>query len=275
MSIRILLTGNAGFVGHHVYKALRDDYQIVSLEKQNSFSYWIEELKHKARYNYDVVLHIGAISNNQYTGNDIYLWNTVATKLLAEHAHTVTGAKPYFIYFSSTIVKATENDLANRTNYGWSKWMAEDYLRAVYLNNQSTDYCILCPTVMWGDERWKPGSKSIPYQLATHTLEYLLKDYSRDYIHVNDVVNAIEHCIVNKPTGKYDLRSGKTISNKEIAEYTSWKGYQMIDDPYQMGYNQITRHVTLTDKRLPGWEPSTELSVALRELERQYQAKEY
>ena len=276
--MKILITGNGGLVGHAAYKRFRAEHQVLCLEKNGSFADWIYDLKYKTSwaFNYDVVLHLGAISANQYPGADIFLWNSVATKLLAEHVRNPNGTIPYFIFFSSTIVKATEKDLSNRTNYGWSKWMAENYLREVYRDRGSADYCILCPTVIWGEgERWKYAGKSIPYQLATHTLEYLLKDYSRDYIHVDDVIDAIEHCIENRVVGKYELSSGKTISNKEIAEYTDWKGYQFIDDPLQMGYNQITRHVKSCDQRLPDWEPSTKLSVALRKLEREYQNKEY
>ena len=275
--MRILITGHDGFVGGAAYKRLRADHQILCLDRDGSFADWISGLKYKTSwaFNYDVVLHIGGISANQYPGSDIFLWNAVATKLLAEHVHTPNGTIPYFVYFSSAIVKATENDLANRTNYGWSKWMAENYLREVYKERGSDDYCILCPTVIWGDERWKSAAKSIPYQLATHTLGYLLKDYSRDYIHVDDVMSAIEHCIEHRVTGKYELSSGKTISNKEISGYTSWRGYQMIDDSLQMGYNQITRHVTSRGERLPNWESSTKLSVALRQLEHECQNKEY
>ena len=276
--MRILITGHEGFVGSHAYKSLRQSHQVLCLDRADTFKEWIDMMHYKTSYafDYDVVIHAGAISDNQYKDADIFLWNALATKMLAERVRHLDGTMPYFIYLSSSIVRATETNLADRTFYGWTKYMGEDYVKQVYKDNGSDDYCILCPSVIWGyEDGYLKSSTSIPFRLATHTLEYLIKDYSRDYIHVDDAVNAIHHCIANRVRGKYDVRSGITTSNKEIADYSSWKGYQMIDDPLQMGYNQITRHVKFGNEILPGWEPTMKLSSGIRELERKYHQEEY
>ena len=121
--MRILITGHEGFVGSHAYKALRQDHQVLVFDKDTSFAKWIDMMNYKTSYafDYDVIIHTGAISDNQYNGGDIFLWNALATKLLAEQVRRVDGTMPYFIYFSSAAIRATENNLADRTFYSWSK----------------------------------------------------------------------------------------------------------------------------------------------------------
>ena len=93
------------------------------MDKAISFDKWVDIMYYKTSYpfDYDVVLHIGAISHNQYKGADIFLWNALATKMLAKRVRHPDGTMPCFIYFSSAIVKVTENDLSDRMYYGWSK----------------------------------------------------------------------------------------------------------------------------------------------------------
>lgn len=273
--MRILVTGYKGLVGSHVYKSLRSDHEVLGLEKHETLSKWIEQLKFRTSWNfvYDAIVHIGAISSNQYQDADIFMWNALATKLLAERVTKPDRRIPYFIYFSSSIVRATEKQLDDRTFYGWSKYMGEHYVMDTYERCDSKNWCILCPTVIWGDEKGFPGQKSIPYRLANHTLEYLLEDYSRDYVHVDDVVSAVRYCLEHRVNGTYDLRSGKDTSNQEIATYSDWKGYQMIDDPSEMGYNQVTRHVKPNNPTLPGWGAEVDLAEAIQQLEREYQKR--
>ena len=176
--MKILLTGNKGFVGSHVQTALEaDGHEIVGLEVKRTFREWYDELYTVMDTPIDAVIHLGAISNNQCQDPDIYLWNSYATFLLAQRVRRkMNSMSPMpFVFFSTFLVGSTMNDWESRTPYAWSKAQAENFVR-VYLPHAT----ILRPAVMWGSEDQKASSNgSVPWRLASHNLDYLFTDWQR------------------------------------------------------------------------------------------------
>lgn len=217
--MRTLLTGNKGFVGSHVQRALEaDGNEVVGLEASPTFREWYDEMNTVMDTPIDAVIHLGAISNNQYNKPDIFLWNTYATQRLTERIK----ARQTFVFFSSFLVGSTVHDWDERTPYAWSKAMSEDYIAKL------TPYAtILRPCVMWGNEHKKAGSNgSVPWRLASHSLEYLYRNWQRKYVHVSDVVEAVQLCLNNRPQGTFDLAPDRFWTNEALAELIEWKGYQ-------------------------------------------------
>ena len=135
--------------------------------------------------------------------NDIYLWNSYATFLLAQRVrqkmHSMSPMP--FIFFSSFSVGSTMDNWEARTPYAWSKAQAENFVR-VYLPHAT----ILRPGVMWGDEQHKrPAERSVPYRLASHDLRHLFRNGARHYVHVSDIAAAVKLCLENRPKGTFDL----------------------------------------------------------------------
>ena len=65
---------------------------------------------------------------------------------------------------------------------------------------------ILRPGVMWGNEaRKNPRYRSVPYRLAAHELEFLLRNWGRNYVHVDDVAEAVKGCLKYKHKGTYSM----------------------------------------------------------------------
>ena len=279
--MRILLTGDKGFVGVHIRKELEVTHEVVGLEATEQFQDWYDNMNTAMDSNIDAVIHVGAISNNQCQDPDIYLWNSYATYLLAQRARqksvsrlgmdsSVPGGSDMctipFILFSSFLVGSTMDDWSTRTPYTWSKVQAEDFVRDCLPHAT-----ILRPCVMWGDEAKKVSTNgTVPYRLASHDLEYMFQNWVRKYVHVSDVVEAVKLCLYNRPQGTFDLAPDRAWTNQELAELVEWKDYQWIDNPQAVGLRHISSHVNRDELPiLPGWEPKVLMEEELPRLERE------
>lgn len=268
--MRILVTGHNGFVGRHVYNAFNKTDEVICLEACDTFHEWIDKMHGITSEPFDVVLHIGALSDNQSDRPDIFLWNALGTQLLAESVLAVNV--PYFVFFSSSVVRGTSGaELKNRTNYGWSKLMGENFLIESYRKIDSDEFCILCPGVMWGDEGGSPGRRSVPYRLATHTLTGMFRGWVRDYVHVDDVVKALKVCVKRRNVGIYDLMTGIDTVNEDLAKMVDWDGFEWLDDPRAHGFKQFSEHISSCNERVPFWEPSVRIGEKLRRFEAYYE----
>ena len=267
--MRILITGDRGFVGSHICTALEaDGHEIVGLEATPTFREWYDEMYEVMEQDIDAVIHIGAISNNQSKDPDIYLWNSYATFLLAQRVrqkmHSMSPIP--FIFFSSFLVGSTMADWSTRTPYSWSKAQAENFVR-VYLPHAT----ILRPAVMWGNEQNKQAHQgSVPWRLAAHNLEYLLRNWNRKYVHIADVIAAVKLCLENRPKGTFDLAPDYFWSNEELAKLVEWKGYEWADNPLNVGFNYISSHESRDELPTPpGWAPKVLMEEELPRLERE------
>ena len=94
--MRILITGHKGFIGREILKSYESDgcHVIYTLESNDDFSRWLkwdldkalnpmDNSVHLGPVPLDLIIHAGALNNNQYTGSDIYLWNSDATYFIA------------------------------------------------------------------------------------------------------------------------------------------------------------------------------------------------
>ena len=266
--LRILLTGNEGFVGNHLQTALEQENEIVGLEAKPSFREWYNEMYEVMDTPIDAVIHVGAIAENQSQRDDIYLWNSYATFLLAQRVrqkmHSMSPIP--FIFFSTYLVESTMDDWEARSPYTWSKAQAENFIQ-VYLPHAA----ILRPGTMWGkEERKRPENRSVPYRLATHQLPYLLKGYGRNYVHVDDVVEAVANCLKYRHKGTFSVMHPYVWMNEDIATLVEWKGYEWTENPGAVGLNHVNSHVKKrVSPPVPGWEPKVLMEEELPRLERE------
>ena len=227
----MILTGHNGYVGRHLLPMLARSHVVhgfdvspgdhvtdthTSLEQEES-----DREKYFARFNTlrhrddaDVVIHVGGIADSAAERSDIYFWNTATTQ------EWVNWLKPnqLFIYFSSCMADVPF------THYGWSKRLAEGYIRASNIN-----HVILRPfNIYGGDEAL--NRLSVPRRIADRSLKMVFNDIVRDYIHVEDVCGAVIR-ILNSYEGSgrksikkvYDVGTGVGRKPSEIADAVGWK----------------------------------------------------
>ena len=271
--MRILITGNEGFVGNHIQKALEQENEIVGLEAKPTFREWYNEMYEIMDTPIDAVIHLGAISENQSQRTDIYLWNSYATFLLAQRVRQKFVTRPGmqnmssipFIFFSSYLVESTMDDWEARSPYTWSKVQAETFVQ-VYLPHAT----ILRPGVMWGNEaRKNPRYRSVPYRLAGHELEFLLRNWGRNYVHVDDVAEAVKGCLKYTHKGTYSMMGDRVWLNEDLAPFVEWKGYEWTDNPNDLNLSYVNSHVKKrVSPSVPGWKPQVLMEKELPKLEK-------
>ena len=271
--MKILLTGDKGFVGRNIGAALRaDGHTVIGIEAEPQFSEWHGKFYRSKRYyvalrDIDAVVHAGAISSNQHTDPDIFIWNSYASLVLAKYVRERYGQIP-FVFFSSFQVSASDKDWSQRSWYAWSKVFAEDCIREVLPNAT-----MLRPGVMWGDEQHKTVGRSVPYQLATHQLTHLYSNWGRDYVYISDAVEAVKIGIYDAPAGTFNL-NGEYWCNEDLAMLTDWKDYQLVGNP-QAELGVAFNHSEYTGQgdglpALPGWEVKSDLRVEFGRIEELY-----
>ena len=244
----ILLTGHEGFVGSHLKKAIRPE---VCLDKTEPFRNWSHQLSRIiGEHKLHTIIHCGAISANQYKDLDIFDWNTYATKIIADICR---DQKLHLIYFSSITAEQP------RTLYGHSKKAAELLIGATDL-----DACILRPLNIYGDgENIRPESnRSLAYRLADHELK-VLWDTERDYIHVSDVVSAVQHALKHRSCGIFHLGTGEVTPSAILADAVKYNGYTCEDRPPYIEFG----HAADPKKFLPSWEPTVDVRDEIKSLE--------
>ena len=271
---RILVTGDRGFVGSQIRAALESAYEVVGLEAWGRFRDWYDEMYDVMDTPIDAVIHVGGIAESQHQRDDIYLWNSYATFLLAQRVrqkmHSMSPMP--FIFFSSFSVGSTMDSWEMRTPYTWSKAQAENFVR-VYLPHAT----ILRAGVMWGDEKNKrPAERSVPYRLASHDLKHLFKNRAWNYVHVSDVVVAVKRCLENRPKGTFDLIT-EYVTNERAATFVAWKGYEWLDDSVRTGIENCVGDLRngeedSTTPMPPGWAPKVLMTLELPRLERELNA---
>ena len=263
--MKVLLTGDKGFVGSHIRVGLENSHDVVGLDVAGSFTEWINDMNSVLGRDIEAVVHCGAISNNQCDDPDIYLWNAYGTYLLAKTVRTINANIP-FIFFSSFVVSATESEPESRTPYGWTKAVAEDLVQEIL-----PDATIIRPGVMWGKEvNKKAHVGSVPWRLASHNIEFLIRGWKRRYVHVDDVVEAIKNCLNNRPRGIFEISSDKFYTNEELAGFVQWEDYQWIDKASEGGFKFVSHHDKIGGLNLlPGWSPQVRLETELPRLEKE------
>lgn len=265
--MKILVTGNEGFAGSHIQKALELEHEVVGLDVRGTFEQWCEDMYAIMNTDIDAVVHAGAISNNQTEDWQIFLWNSYATDLLAERAKRhLRGYKHFpFILFSTLLVEETESNWNERSPYTWSKVQAERFV-----HNHLPHCTVLRPCVIWGDERIKQSSNgSVPFRLANHSLEYLFTKWRRRYVHVTDVVQAVKKCIDYEHKGTYSVTTNIFWENTDLAKLIDWDGYEWVEDPKSVGFKHLLYHKeSLKAPPVPDWEPKIHIKRGLPVLEK-------
>lgn len=221
---KILITGNSGYIGSHLTKLLSSDYEVYGLDKNlpqlapPTFYHCDINRQFALDEEFDCVVHLAALVNvgeSERMPIQYYITNINGTM------NVVNKIKTKNFVFAST--GAAEGCASA---YGISKRAAEDVVREYYTLHKPTPYTIFRFYNVIGSDGFAPTNPDgLMYNLmkARETGKFTIfgNDYEdtkdgtcvRDYVHVNEICDAIKQAI-EKPSNQIECLGhgvGKTV----------------------------------------------------------------
>ena len=196
--MNILLTGHKGFIGNRLLQYLQSkDHTIIAIDKLTGHDILSCDFPH----NIETVIHLAGLSGvRDSLNNPTDYWKT-----------NVIGSQRIFDFYKTKRVIYASSSTAYepwRNPYAMSKYSMEQLEHPNSLGMRFT--------TVYG-----PGAREtmlIP-KILKNDIEYLNVNHTRDFIHVDDVISAIDIVLQNDVRGVIDV--GTNISNKliDIADY--------------------------------------------------------
>ena len=196
--MNILLTGHKGFIGNRLLQYLQSkDHTIIAIDKLTGHDIISCDFPH----NIETVIHLAGLSGVRDSLNrPTEYWKT-----------NVIGSQRIFDFYKTKRVIYASSSTAYepwRNPYAMSKYGMEQLEHSNSLGMRFT--------TVYG-----PGAREtmlIP-KILKNDIDYLNVNHTRDFIHVDDVISAIDIVLQNDVRGVIDV--GTSISNKliDIADY--------------------------------------------------------
>ena len=227
----IAITGHSGVIGSEFVKEFNKNQfykcKIDITNKKKVFE-WIKAT------NFDIFIHFAAIVPvNQVTSNKekSYKVNFIGTKNIVDAILKYKRNKDIWFFFASTshvykteikLKKLKETSIKVPFNYyGKLKYKAEKYVIKKLKKNR-INYCI---GRIFSFTHYKQKKSyfvpSVFDKLLSKKKNIIFKNVNiyRDFIHLEDLLNAIRILFKNKAVGEFNIGSGKKVNLIEIINY--------------------------------------------------------
>lgn len=194
--MKIMLTGHRGFIGQHLLERLSKNNQVIGFDLQDGHNLMTIDLPEE----FDMIIHLAGKSGVRESMNDpAGYWrnNVEVTKRLLERYPNTR----MLIASSSSVYEPHLNP------YAASKYIVEE-AAACYPNT----LCMRFHTV-YSDN---PRKGMFLQKFIDGELEYVTTHY-RDFIHIEDLCDAIQLCMKSKYTGEIDIGTGHPIKVHDFA----------------------------------------------------------
>lgn len=226
---KVLITGCSGYIGSHLNKMLRKDYLVHGLDivepifNMDRFYNFDINRHFNIDEEYDAVIHLAALVNvgeSEKIPIMYYITNINGTMNVLNKIKTKN-----FIFASTGAAESC------KSAYGVSKRAAEDVVKEYCTMRSQVPYTTFRFYNVIGTDGFKPTNPDgLMFNLikAMETKEFNIygKDYSeswdgtavRDYVHVNEICEALKTAI-EKPSNNIEcLGHGKGYTVQEIVE---------------------------------------------------------
>lgn len=234
--MNILITGHKGFVGGYFLRKYAD-HNILGVDIKDGND--ARDFFKQDNSSFDLVIHLAAIVGGRQTIENSPISVAVDLSIDAEFFGWCLRSKPkHIIYFSSSAAYPIEyqyrdsgillrEDMIDLDNikspdltYGWAKLTGE-YL-AKFISNEGINTTIFRPFSGYGTDQ------DLSYPFPSFIQRGLLRKdpfeiwgdgcQVRDFIHMEDVVNAVDECVQNRIYGTYNLGYGRPTSFNELCD---------------------------------------------------------
>lgn len=275
----ILVTGNAGFIGKVLCKKLTTDgHTIFGMDYLSGYDITnMDTFKNVKKA--DIIIHLAAksfVPDSFNNPGSFYKTNILGTLNVLETAR-ITKAK--VIFFSSYIygnpqnLPVTETHSINPHNpYAQSKYIGEELCRG-YFRDFGVPVTVFRPFNIYGNGQNENFLiPTILKQIKSGTVNLADPNPKRDYIHVNDIADAVV-CAVNKNFNGFEifnLGTGVSYSVDELVNII--KKFSKFE--FTAHYKKQVRQLEINDcyadtnkaKTLLGWEAKINLEEGIKNL---------
>jgi ADP-L-glycero-D-manno-heptose 6-epimerase len=216
--MKILVTGYRGFIGSHLYKRLKElGHNVDGFEWGDKF-YGV--------FDYDWVLHIGAISSTTEKDVDRIMSQNFDFSVMLYEECKKFGVN--FQFSSSASIYGLGTNFSEsampdpRTPYAWSKYLVERYIR----NRQSGIISqIFRYFNVYGTGEEHKGNQASPFcQFKLQADRYNeitvfenSENYFRDFVPVEQIVDTQIKFLNSNESGTFNIGTGTTQSFMDVA----------------------------------------------------------
>lgn len=260
--MRILVTGDKGFIGSNLMKALGDKHTVFGLgEELFESEHWKQDLEiYLDNIFPDAVFHVGACSDTLNTDVEYMMTRNYESSVIISNWAKVD----YIPVIYSSSAANYGNSKGKRNLYAWSKYAAEQHIIAC--NQIALRYF----NVYGPGEENKGRMASVAQQMfIKHKNNEPVKLFPgqpmRDFVYIDDVINANLFALENYDYLKgtwYDVGLGKANSFESVVEYLgipyTYTDASTIPQNYQM-FTEANKHCMM-----PNWEPKTDLETGIK-----------
>lgn len=298
--MNILVTGGCGFIGSHLTDCLIEKGHSVSVI-DNLSTGRIENLNKKARfYNVDIrdrikvpdvfekempefVFHLAAQINVRKSEEDPFLDTNIningSINIIKNFLNVERRKK--FIFASTGGVIYGETDILPTPEtvepfplcpYGISKLTVEKYL-TYFSYFYKLNFAVLRYGNVYGPRQNAYAEAGVIAIFSTNILEKKTPvifgdgEQTRDFIYIDDVINANIMMMENNTTGIFNVGTGKETSVNQIFDYIKRVSGLNINKTHSAPRKgEIKRSCILPDKiiRATGWHPSVGIEEGIR-----------
>ncbi len=262
--INIYISGKNGFIGSSLTDKLRKDskYQIIEEE------FRLDEIQKIKVFRPEIIVHCAAKVSSRYCEENLisaFESNVRGTLNIAEVARDMQA---YLIYLSSVVVynfKADNNVILETSKVNPHTWYGKTKLMGEQCISLIPNASILRLGFIYGDP--KKDKYSLISSLIKKEKFFRVGDYQKDYLYIDDCIEAIKRIIDIKYVGVINIGGGRAYKTQDIVKFLNGD-LSFLDN--QSDY--IKSFVILPSKiyHLTKWRPITDFWVKLLELRKEY-----
>ncbi len=280
----VLVTGSTGFVGAEVSQKLEsNNFKVwrldksISVESDNHFCIDIaskQDLNKISNLDLDAIVHCAAQTDVRKSVEDPtadLFANGLGTLNLVEFA--AANAVKNFVYINSggaiygteELPLSEKSPIAPSSPYGLTKFLGEEYVR-ILCSKYGIQWSSLALSNVYGDI--VKNNKGVIYEFAkkislNEVPSIFGERVTRDFIYIDDVVNAIEIALLNPTFCRVNISSNTETSIEDIFSIVARELKTSIQPVYEASrFGEILRSRLDNSlaKECLDWEPSVSIT---------------